>query len=121
MDSDAPAPYSLTTNPFVAAMESTVTAARSLRQQMGGPSMRVAAGRAQLHQLSARERKTDTQQAAQVCSHIHFCIGAYGSVCIDIHMCIYLHVYVYLRPYKRDTFCTFVSLLHMFYMYSDPL
>jgi len=65
MDSDSPAPYAATTNPFVAAMESTVTAARSLRQQMGGPSMRVSAGRAQLHQLSANARKTDTEQAAQ--------------------------------------------------------
>ena len=64
MNGDAPS-VTPSTNPFLDAMESSVQAARSLRQQMGGPSMRVSAGRAQLHQLPAGERAAETAAAAQ--------------------------------------------------------
>ena len=52
-------------NPLLDALESSVEAARSLRQEMGGPSMRVSAGRAALRQLPAKERRRDTARAAE--------------------------------------------------------
>lgn len=52
-------------NPLLDALESSVAAARSLRQEMGGPSMRVSAGRAALRQLPAKERQMDTRRAAE--------------------------------------------------------
>ena len=45
-----------TSNAFLDAIESSVTAARAVRQALGGPSMRVAAGRSQLQQLPADKR-----------------------------------------------------------------
>lgn len=54
----------LASNPFLDAMESSVVAARSLRQQMGGPSMRESVGRAQLHQLPAKQRAVEAAAAA---------------------------------------------------------
>ena len=56
---------SAASNPFLDAMESSVLAARSLRQKMGGPSMRESVGRAQLHQLHAKQRAAEEAAAAE--------------------------------------------------------
>ncbi len=52
-------------NPFLNALESSVDAAREVRQEMGGTSMRMSAGRAALRRLPAQERRTDTARATQ--------------------------------------------------------
>jgi hypothetical protein len=56
---------SAASNPFLDAMESSVLAARSLRQKMGGPSMRESVGRAQLHQLHAKQRAAEEAAATE--------------------------------------------------------
>jgi hypothetical protein len=52
-------------NPLLNALESSVDAAREVRQEMGGTSMRMSAGRAALRRLPPTERRRDTARATQ--------------------------------------------------------
>lgn len=66
-EDDANGPEAQQTNEFLDAMESSVTAARAVRQALGGPSMRVATGRSQLDQLPADKRAGKTKCMELVC------------------------------------------------------